>query len=78
MIVDYRNVELIIDDNTIEYVTEFKLLGVWLDNNLNFTIHYIKIRSSINSYKYLWYKIKNHYVILIYYEWFIGHIYIAD
>ena len=58
MIVDYRNVELIIDNNTIEHVTQFKLLGVWLDNNLTFTTNYIKLRSSINSYKYLLYKMK--------------------
>ena len=58
MIVDYRNVELIIDNNTTEHVTQFKLLGVLLDNNLTFTTHGIKLRSSINSYKYLLYKMK--------------------
>ena len=30
MIVDYRNVELVNDNCTIEHVTQFKLLGVWL------------------------------------------------
>ena len=59
MIVYYRNVELIIDSNTIEHVTQFKPLGVWLDNNLTFTTHCIKLRSSINSYKYLLYKMKS-------------------
>ena len=58
MIVDYRNVELIIDNNTTEHVTQFKLLGVWLHNNLTFTINYIKLTSSINIYKYLLYKMK--------------------
>ena len=47
MIVDYRNVKLIIDNNTIEHVTQFKLLGVWLDNNLTFTTHCKKLRSSL-------------------------------
>ena len=58
MIVDYRNVELIIDNNTIEHETQFKHLGVWLDNSLTFTTHCIKLRSSINSYRYLLYKMK--------------------
>ena len=49
MIVDYRKVELIIDNNTIEHVTQFNLLGVWLDNNLTFNTQCIKLRSSINS-----------------------------
>ena len=52
MIVYYRNVELIIDNNTIEHVTQFKPLGVWLHNSLAFTIHCIKLRSSINIYEY--------------------------
>ena len=30
MIVDYKIVELIIDNNIIEYVTQFKLLGFGL------------------------------------------------
>ena len=58
MIVDYRNVELIIYNNTTEHVTQFKLQGVWFDSNLIFTTHYIKLRSSINSYKYLLHKMK--------------------
>ena len=58
MIVDYRNVELIIDNNTIDHVTQFKLQGVWLNNNLTFTTQCIKLRSSINSYRYLLYKMK--------------------
>ena len=41
MHVDYKLVELIIDNNTLKYVAHFKLLGVWLDNNLTFTIHCI-------------------------------------
>ena len=58
MIGDYRNVELIMDNNTIEHVTQIKLLGVWHVNNLAFTIHGIKLRLSINSYEYLLYKMK--------------------
>ena len=58
MIVGYKNVELIIDNNAIEHVTQFKLLGVWLDPNLPFTTHCVKLTSSINSYKYLLYKIE--------------------
>ena len=58
MIVDYRNVELIIGNNTIEHVTQFKLLEFWLDKDLTFTTHSIKLRSSINSYDYLLYKMK--------------------
>ena len=58
MIVDYRNVELIIDKNTTENVTQFKLLKVWLYNNPTFTKHCIKLRSSMVSYKYLLYKMK--------------------
>ena len=54
MIVGYRNVELIIDNNTIKHLTQFKLLGVLLDNNpLTVITHCIKLRSSIPSYKYL-------------------------
>ena len=41
MIVDYRNVELIIDNNTNEHVTQFKYLRVGLDNNLAFTVLYV-------------------------------------
>ena len=58
MIVDDRNIEFITDNDTTEHVTQMKLLGVWLDNNLTFTIHCIKFRSSTNSYKYLLYKTK--------------------
>ena len=58
IIVDYRNVELIIDNNTIEHVTQLRLHWVWVDNNLTFTTHCIKLRSSINRYKYLLYKAK--------------------
>ena len=31
MIMVYRNVELITDNNTTEHVTQFKLLGIWLN-----------------------------------------------
>ena len=41
MNVNYRNVELIIDNNTIDHVTQFILLGILVDNNLTFTIHCI-------------------------------------
>ena len=51
MIVDYRHVELNIENNTIEHVTQLRLLRVQLDNNLISTIHCIKFKSSINSYK---------------------------
>ena len=43
MIVNYRNLELIIDNNTTEQLTQFKLLGVWLDNNFHYTLYKIKI-----------------------------------
>ena len=39
---DYRNVDLITDNNIIEYVTQFKLLEVRLDSNLTFIIYCIK------------------------------------
>ena len=42
--VDYRNVELIIDNNAIKHIKTVKLLGDWLDNNLTVTTHYIKLR----------------------------------
>ena len=58
MIVDWGNFELIIDNNTTEHVTEFKVLRFWLDNNLTFTLPCIQLRLSINSYKYLLYKKK--------------------
>ena len=58
MIVDYRNVVLITDNKTIEHVKQFKLLWVWLDNNLTFTRHYMKLRLSVNCYKYMLYKMK--------------------
>ena len=78
MIVDHRNVELIINYNTIEHVTEFKLPGPWLDNNLTFTTHWIKLRSSINSDKYLLHIMKllchSNILQMIY----MAHIYIAD
>ena len=48
--VDYRKAELIIDNDTIKHATRFKLLRVGLDNNLTFTIHCIKLRSSISSW----------------------------
>ena len=47
MIMDYRNVVLIIYNNTIEHVTQFKLLGHWSDINLIFTIHCVMLLSSI-------------------------------
>ena len=78
MIVDHRNVGLIIDNITIGYVMQFKLLEVWFDNNLTLTIHHIKLRSSINSYKYFLYKMKPlchpNMLQMIY----IAHIYITD
>ena len=58
MIIDYSNVELTLDNNTINHVTQFKLLGVWLDNNPTFTMDSTKLRSPRNSYKYLLPKIK--------------------
>ena len=77
MIVDYRNAEVIIDNITIQQVTSFKLLGVWADNNLTFTTHCIKFKSSINSYKYFCTK-WNYYVIPVYYKLFKWHVYLAD
>ena len=56
LIVDYRNIELIINNKTTEHVKQFKLLGVWPDNNITFTTYCIELRSSINSHKYLLYK----------------------
>ena len=58
MIVDYRNAEFIIDSNTNKHEIQFKLIGVWLHNNLIFATYCIQLRSSINSYKYLLYKMK--------------------
>ena len=78
MIVDYRNVELIINNNTIKHVTQFKLLWVWLDNNLTLTTHCIKLRSSINGYKYLLYKMKPLCHLNILQMIYMAHIYIAD
>ena len=35
MILDYNHVLLIIHNNTIEHEKQFKLLGIWLDNDLD-------------------------------------------
>ena len=48
------------------HVAKVGQLGVWLDNNLTFTIFCAKLRS-INSYKFLAYKRKQN-VIQIYCE----------
>ena len=55
IIVDYSNLELTIDYNTIEYIPQLKLLGATCDSNVNFTV---QTKSSIHSYKYLLYKRK--------------------
>ena len=39
MFVDNSNIGLAIDNNTTEHVIQFKLLGIWLDNDLTFTTH---------------------------------------
>ena len=44
-----RPKDLKIDENTIEIITNFKLLGVWIDNKLNFNYYASSLINSINK-----------------------------
>ena len=44
-----RPKDLKIDKNTIEIITNFKLLGVWIDNKFNFNYYASSLINSINK-----------------------------